>query len=292
MEMQFERFIAEEIEKEKGLYIPVKAGMMERMTVKSAPCTSLHPNPDDEFCFPEVGPSYRIISQYVDAINQNQRKGLPIFDEPVIVEKVRPDGYMLLNGHHRWAAALKLGIKSIPIKIVNLPLESDIKKMLENAKHDRRVTLDLDEVVFREPEDPEVEVLPKASLAKKYPKRLRLGIPALFHFLTKNGYDIWVYSANYYSIDDIKDYFKQYAVNVDGIITGTAKKKASSSKAEKNMEKLVANHYPETIHIDNDLVLETNGRGTEYREFQIDTESGWSKEVIRIVGELKKEEEE
>ena len=291
MATDFEKFIAEEIEKEKGLYIPVKAGMMERMTVKSAPCTSLHPNPEDEFCIPDVGPSYRIISKYVDEINQNQRKGKPIFEEPVIVEKVRPDGYMLLNGHHRWAAALKMGVKSIPIKIVNLPLESDIEKMLENSKHDRRVTLDLDEVVFREAEDPEVEVLPKASLAKKYPKRLRLGIPALFHFLTKNGYDIWVYSANYYSIDDIKDYFKQYAVNVDGIITGTAKKKASSSKAAKDMEKLIANHYPETIHIDNDLVLDTKGRGAEYRELSIDTSAGWSKEVIRIIGELKKEEE-
>ena len=34
------------------------------------------------------------------------------WEEPLIVEKVHPEGYMLLNGHHRWAAALKTGYAS------------------------------------------------------------------------------------------------------------------------------------------------------------------------------------
>ena len=127
---EFEQFIADEIEKGKGRYIPVKAGPMERLFVKKAACTMLHPNPDDEFCFPDVGPSYKIISDYVSQIQQNLRQNKPVFESPVIVEKTRPDGYLLLNGHHRWAAAVKLGIKKIPVRIVNLALESDIEKML------------------------------------------------------------------------------------------------------------------------------------------------------------------
>ena len=46
---EFEQFIADEIEKGKGRYIPVKAGPMERLFVKKAACTMLHPNPDDEW---------------------------------------------------------------------------------------------------------------------------------------------------------------------------------------------------------------------------------------------------
>ena len=55
---------------------------------------------------------------------------------------------MILNGHHRWAAALRLGFKTVPVKIVNLTQQTDIEKMLAASKHDKRVSLDLDETIF------------------------------------------------------------------------------------------------------------------------------------------------
>ena len=42
-----------------------------------------------------------------------------VFPEPVIVHKMKPDGYMILNGHHRWAAALKTGLSKLRIEITN-----------------------------------------------------------------------------------------------------------------------------------------------------------------------------
>ena len=47
-----------------------------------------------------------------------------IVNEPIPVEKMYPEGYMILNGHHRWAAALRLGQPEIPVKIVNLTHEA------------------------------------------------------------------------------------------------------------------------------------------------------------------------
>ena len=44
---------------------------------------------------------------------------MDIFDEPVIVHKMQPDGYLILNGHHRWAAALKTGLDKIRAEIIN-----------------------------------------------------------------------------------------------------------------------------------------------------------------------------
>ena len=32
--------------------------------------------------------------------------------EPIIVQRTKPEGYMILNGHHRWAAAVQTGMKS------------------------------------------------------------------------------------------------------------------------------------------------------------------------------------
>ena len=131
---KFETFLAEELEKERGVYFPVRALLAERLFVKQMKCTSLHPNPDDEFCKPEVGPSYEIVSRYEQTIQMARMRGdkKPI-KEPLIVEKVRPDGYMLLNGHHRWAAAIRMGEKKLPVQVINIATENDIRKMLEKS---------------------------------------------------------------------------------------------------------------------------------------------------------------
>ena len=61
---EFEIFLEKEIEKGKGVYFPATAGFLRRAFIKRLPCGALHPNPQDEFCSPEVGPNYEIISRY------------------------------------------------------------------------------------------------------------------------------------------------------------------------------------------------------------------------------------
>lgn len=288
----FDEFLQEEVRKQKGIAYPVKAGLFERMTVKQAACTKLHPNPDDEFTFPNIGPNYEIISNYEKKFIYNVRIKLPPLEEPIMVEKLHPHGYLILNGHHRWAAALRLKFKKVPVKIVNLAQESDIKKILENSNHDKRATFDLDEVVFRPDDAPFLEKKLGFPYSLKHKERIRLGIPALFYYLTKNGYDVWVYSANYYSIDDVRDFFRCYGVHVDGIITGMAKDKKSTAANKAGMEKLIANKYSVTLHVDNDMILRTKKNTGEFQEISLDPGEGWSKEAIAAIGELEKNDKE
>ena len=286
---EFDQFIANDVNSQKGVSIPVRAGALERMLVKKAACTKLHANAEDEFTFENVGPSYKIIGEYEQQFRRAIQTGQDPFDEPLMVEKLRPSGYLLLNGHHRWAAAMRVGIKKVPIKIVNQASESDIQKILENSKHDKRVALDLDEVVFRPENHPHLEKALGFPHNLRYKKRIRLGIPALFYYLTKNGYDIWVYAHEYYSIDDIRGYFKAYSVNVDGIITGIGKKQKVKSESATRMEKLIANKYQETIHIDNDMLLMTRGKTWDFEEYDLSgPEEEWAKRAITIIGEIEK----
>ena len=37
----FDEFIASEVKKYKGIYVPVKAGMLRRALIRQAPCSSL-----------------------------------------------------------------------------------------------------------------------------------------------------------------------------------------------------------------------------------------------------------
>ncbi|MBO6128670.1 MAG: ParB N-terminal domain-containing protein [Pseudobutyrivibrio sp.] len=285
---EFDEFIANEIKALAGVAMPVKAGLLSRIFIRSTPCKKLHPNPDDEFSIPEVGPSYRIISEYEKKfINNYNMKGKYYEDEPILVEKIRPDGYMILNGHHRWAAALRLGYPRIPIRVINVTHEKEIREIINNSKHDKRVTLDLDEVVFWNEKSGPAEKGLSFPLNKIYKEKLRLGIPALFNAFNREGYDIWIYSSKFYSTEYIKALFKGYHVHVTGIVTGTSNRK--QLKDEKNsVKELYSRKYVETLHIDNDVVLMIDNKAKDFREYSISGDSNWSKAVLDILEELGK----
>lgn len=283
-------YIQNDLDKQKGISIPVRAGLPERLLVRSVSCKNLHANADDEFAAESVGPSERIIGEYVAKFSDAIKLNIYPFDEPLTVEKLRPHGYLILNGHHRWVAAMRCGIKKVPVRIINCATESDIKTLLENSKHDKRAAIDLDEVVFGSSDYPYIEK--KAfmfPLSLRFKQRVRLGIPALFYYLVKHGYDIWVYAADYYSIDDIQKFFKAYSVHVDGIITGIEKHRQNMNEKSLKMKELIANKYRLTLHIDNNSVLETNRDTDSFEEHAIDSSGeDWSKNTIAIIEEIEK----
>ena len=136
---EFDRFLEEDLKKCRGIYYPVKTGFLRRMLTKKAEIRSLHPNPEDEFCDPEIGPNYRIISEYQEQFAHALGTSDSFWEgDPIFVERLYPDGYRILNGHHRWAAAMRLGRKSIPIRIVNMAHEEDVKRVLESSRNSRR----------------------------------------------------------------------------------------------------------------------------------------------------------
>lgn len=287
---QLMQYVSDDIEKQKGVAIPVHASLLERLIVRKAACKNIHPNPEDEFSMDKVGPSYKIISEYEAKFRDAKRMDRNPIDDPLMVEKLRPHGYMLLNGHHRWAAAMRCNIKTVPIKIINCATESDIKTILEKSQHDKRATIDLDEVIFRSPDYAYLEK--KASIfpfTVRFKKRIRLGIPALLYSLSKNGYDIWVYARDFYSIDDIQKFFKAYSVHVDGILTGVDKHTQNKSERAARVRELINNKYDMTLHIDNNAIVETHGKTGEFEEHVINaSEEEWSKKAIAIIEEIEK----
>ena len=289
MEKTFEKHLEDELAKYNGVSFPVKAGVLQRLLVKKLSCLKLHPNPDDEFSKPEVGPSFRIISEYESKFRRNEELDNTDTEEPIVVEKMYPDGYMIINGHHRWAAYYKTRRKSVPVSIVNLTHDEDIRKMLENSNYDRRVTFDLDEVVFCEDENEPAEKKPGFPFGNMYKERIRLGIPALFKYLYQRGYDIWVYSSKFYSMDYIRNYLKKYHVDITGIVTGTSKKTIADKSGKKEIDSLLAKKYKYTLHVDRDTVLKIDNSTGDFEEFSINKEKGnWSQGVMDITGELGK----
>lgn len=72
--MAFDQFLAAEVAKYKGIAVPRRAGLLERALRRLVKAEKIHPNPDDEFCMPEIGPNYEIITHYGEAIRDAQLK--------------------------------------------------------------------------------------------------------------------------------------------------------------------------------------------------------------------------
>lgn len=279
-----EIFIEEETVRMKSTGVPVKASLPERLLTRNASVKRIHPNPEDEFTFPDIGPNMNIISSYTTQFVNNLKRSLPLMDEPLYVQKIRPSGYMLLNGHHRWIAAMRLGIKKVPVSVVNAVFDSDIKSMLEHATHEKRASLDLDEVIFASPGENNVEKHRGLIGYGIQKKRLRLGIPALLNNLKVRGYDIWVYSSKFYSVDDLKRYFGHYKVSIDGVITGMKKQTSKSGGKRKKVEEMISDRYKTTLHIDREMLLITHGKSNDFNEIEINCEpQAWAGAVIDAI---------
>ena len=41
------------------------------------------------------------------------------FDEPIMVAKMKEGDYKIINGHHRWAAAIKTELKQVRVVVTN-----------------------------------------------------------------------------------------------------------------------------------------------------------------------------
>ena len=289
----FETFLKEEIARVKGQYYPVHAGILTRLLVRHASPRKLHPNPEDEFCDPEIGPNYGIISQYTEKYRKADKTVYDgttlgeILYEPLIVQKTMPDGYMILNGHHRWAAALRSTKEKVPVKVVNVTSSEDIKKMLEQGKSDIRVTMDLDEVIFCDANDPGKEPPLHFPMNRFFKENIRKGVPALFHFLNEMEADIWVYTTNYYSMDYIRSFFKARGVHLSGIVTGSGRKELGGSDGGKSLKQLAEQKYKSTILIDRQLVLLIHTGTHECVERPLTaTGDDWSLEVMNTIREM------
>jgi hypothetical protein len=118
-------------------------------------------------------------------------------------------------------------------------------------------------------------------------------VPALFHFLAKNGYDIWLYSSQYYSTDYIRNYFRKYHVKITGVMTAIGKRAEAAGDAGKNLEKQITNKYLFTVHIDNDMVLQIVKGSKDFREFPLNGENdAWPQEVMDAIAQIEESGQE
>ena len=116
---QLKAMIRQDLEQMNGRRETVKAGFLEKHRIKKISPSELHVNPEDEFTFPNIGPNEAIVANYSQLARRQDSLGMPVFEEPVEVSKLRQGGYLILNGHHRWAGAVMARVPTIRIHVLD-----------------------------------------------------------------------------------------------------------------------------------------------------------------------------
>lgn len=260
---EFKKLVLDDLERNAGLYHVIKAGTLERKLTKKKEITKIHPNPDDEFTDPEIGPNYGIVSNYADTF----RKAIAYEDmsmlEPLVIEKLSTGEFMLLNGHHRWMAAHRVKLEKVPVEIANPVSVEEIEKALENSTRTKCISFDMDEVLFDEN------------------KSIRRGAAALFNELHLLGYDVWVYTGQYVSEEKILKMLKKQGTKVDGIINCFKKRTKSTGG---RITESFRSKFEKLLHVDNEMITCVDTKTKEVVMEELSKEKDkWAASVLAAV---------
>lgn len=283
---EYKRVVLADLKNYERLYRPLKTSFLKRLLVRKLPISKLHPNPQDEFCQAAIGPNYTIVSdyeKYFRSMIQMQQEPIGPFDEPLIVEKMSTGGYMILNGHHRWMAARRLGMKKIPVHIVNVSTDAEIIAAVNKSARDMCVSFDLDEILLTDGSTYPVHKELAFPYNQIYKKTLRRNASILIKELRRIGFDVWVYTGEYYPEAYIRFLFWLHRAKIDGIINGMRHR-----ENKPGLQDAFSNKYRISLHIDNDDVICVRTQVKDYEIFGIDSvNQDWASEVIQQLREHK-----
>ena len=268
--------VVKDVEKYNGIRKIVKTNFIERWATKYSAPEHLHPNPEDEFSIESIGPNMEIVSNYVQEVKFLQsHPPMDIYEDPLIVQKMEPDGYMLLNGHHRWFAALRMNAKKVHIRIVNMINENDVHRMTSDTENTKLVTFDFDEVLIA-PDDNNQAPLVFSFFKEKYNERLRIGAPEVIKAFQSKGYDVCVYTAGYFDEEDFKNFFSMYKIEVKIIVNGLNEKRGNAAGKADNLKELLKNKYKQIVHVDNETIYDVDHVTHNYEMYELNPELTWA----------------
>ena len=151
-----------------------------------------------------------------------------------------------------------------------------------------RVSFDLDEVLFVNPENHKTEPELRFPLNRIYKERLRLGTSHLIPKLQSMGFDVWVYTSSFRTEKYIRRLFKHYHVRFNGIVNGQRHEREVQGNHPQRLPTKMPNHYRISLHIDDEAIVCTYGETYGFKVFQLDAQDDeWEDKIIQRVRKIR-----
>jgi hypothetical protein len=154
-----------------------------------------------------------------------------------------------------------------------------------------RVSFDLDEVLFVDPETHKTEPPLVFPLRLLFRERLRLGTPWLINELQALGYEVWVYTSSFRSESYIKWLFRFYGVHFDGIVNAQRHLREVQRDRKTVLPQKLPNHYRISLHVDDEEVICTQAQQNGFQAYRLDAQDDdWAEKIIRRAREISERE--
>lgn len=151
-----------------------------------------------------------------------------------------------------------------------------------------RVSFDLDEVLFVNPDTHLTEPQLPFPLRYIYREQLRLGTPELIRTLQEMGFEVWVYTSSFRTERYIRSLFRCYGVRFDSIVNGQRHLKEVQANHKETLPQKLPNIYRISLHIDDEAIVATYGREYGFNVFQLDAQDDdWKEKIIARVEQIR-----
>ena len=145
-----------------------------------------------------------------------------------------------------------------------------------------RVSFDLDEVLFVDPNTYEIEDPPRFPMNRIYPERLRKGTVRLIHALQEEGFEVWVYTSSFRSELYIRSLFRNYGLRFDEIVNSQRHLKEVQRGHPDLLPQKMPGHYRIGLHIDDEDVIHQYGKRLGFRTFKVlEPDPEWIEKVLK-----------
>ena len=151
-----------------------------------------------------------------------------------------------------------------------------------------KISFDLDEVLFVDPETFETEPPLSPPFNYIYRERLRKGTVYLINELQARGFEVWVYTSSYRSIRYIRSLFAHYHVKFDGIINMPRHLKEVQKDNPFILPQKMPGYYRISLHVDDEDVIAQNGRIYGFKTIKVcEPDDHWTERVLETAEHIR-----
>ena len=144
-----------------------------------------------------------------------------------------------------------------------------------------RISFDLDEVLFVDPNTFEIEDPPRFPLDRIYRERLRKGTVRLIHTLQEEEFEAWVYTSSFRSEKYIRSLFRCYGIRFDGIINAQRHLREVQKGHGHLLPQKVPGFYHIDLHVDDEDVIHQYGKQYGFKTCKVcEPDPDWVEKVL------------
>ncbi len=150
-----------------------------------------------------------------------------------------------------------------------------------------RVSFDLDDTLFVDPEKFKTEKALHFPFRLIYRERLRLGTVSLFKYLEEHGIEAWVYTTSFRSERYIRGLFRCYGIKLREVVNGERHAREVQRDNPEPMPSKYPAKYRIDLHIDDDISVKQNGDTYGFKVLIIgDEDERWTEKIIERIKEI------